>query len=484
MNFEPLTAPPRVSKDIDHGDSSMRAKFDPRLIASPPQFANLISKRRKRTILSVWALAVDLLCISLAFLAASYGRLGMIHDEQISQILVIVLPLYLGVMLNGRAYQFTVLLDAFQSASRATAAFLFAAASILLIAFFMKIGAEFSRLMFGFGTALSAALLIAWRVALARIGRRYLGASPFATLCIYDDVPRGDASGEGAILAADFGLSPNPNDPAIINNLGRIAFGMDSIVVHCSPAQRREWAFMLKSLDVPSEIVVPELTDLRPLEIRQRSGQTSLVLASGPLEWHQRFMKRAFDLVVTCLAMPVLIPLLGAVALAVKLDSRGPIFFEQDRIGLGNRKFKILKFRSMRIEMQDDRASKLTERNDPRVTRVGEFIRKTSLDELPQFLNVLMGDMSLVGPRPHAERALAGNSLYWEVDNAYWHRHVVKPGITGLAQIRGHRGNTFEERHLQDRLNADLEYVTDWSLVSDIRILIRTAGVLFHQNAF
>lgn len=490
MNFESTVAARAVSESAVPAESAEREEVgartvpSPRLVPDVPRFPHLTSKKRKRAILSVAALTVDLLCIALAFTAASHGRFGAIDGEQILPILGIVLPVYLGIALNSRALEFTVLLEPFRSASRATAAFLFAAATILLIAFFLKIGDNFSRLMFGFGTVLSVALLIGWRLALTRIGRSYLGASPFATLCIYDGVLRGEVRGEGAIRAADFGLSPDPNDPAVVDNLGRVAQGMDSIVVHCSPARRRDWAFMLKSLDVPSEIVIPELTDLHPLAIRERSGQTSLVLASGPLEWNQRFMKRAFDIAVTSLMMPVLLPVLAAVALAVKLDSPGPVFFKQDRIGLGNRRFKILKFRSMRVDMQDERAMKLTERNDPRVTRVGDFIRKTSLDELPQFINVLLGDMSIVGPRPHAERALAGASLYWEVDKAYWHRHVVKPGITGLAQVRGHRGNTFHEYQLQDRLNADLEYVSSWSLIGDVKILLQTAGVVFHKNAF
>ena len=138
----------------------------------------------------------------------------------------------------------------------------------------------------------------------------------------------------------------------------------------------------------------------------------------------------------------------------------------------------------MRTDMQDIEAGKLTERNDPRITRIGAFIRKTSIDELPQLVNVLKGDMSMVGPRPHAEKALAGQSLYWEVDSAYWHRHVVKPGITGLAQIRGHRGNTFHEHQLRARLQSDLEYVANWSIFLDCRIVFMTFAVLFHKNAF
>ena len=444
----------------------------------------LTGKKRRRALLATWSLIVDLLCISLAFVAASLVRHGYLDDDQVVRILIILLPIYSGISLNNRAHKVTALLENFKSATRAATAFLFAASSILLVAFFLKIGADFSRLLFGIGTLIGFSLLVAWRNVLAAVARHYLGAFPFATLCIYDDVPRGTRSGDGSIAASDFGLSPNPGDAAMVDNLGHLARGMDSVVVHCSAEKRTQWAFMLKSLDVPTEIVMPELDALAPLSIAQRSGQTSLVLTSGPLDWSQRLIKRSFDLAVTLAILPVLAPILAVVAIAIKLDSPGPVFFKQDRIGLGNRKFKILKFRSMRVDMQDERAAKLTERNDPRVTRVGEFIRKTSIDELPQFLNVLFGDMSLVGPRPHAELALAGKSLYWEVDSSYWHRHVVKPGITGLAQVRGHRGNTFHEQQLRDRLNADLEYVSEWSLTSDIKILLQTAKVLFHNNAF
>jgi len=134
--------------------------------------------------------------------------------------------------------------------------------------------------------------------------------------------------------------------------------------------------------------------------------------------------------------------------------------------------------------MQDDEAKKTTSRSDPRVTRVGNFLRRTSLDELPQFINVLVGDMSIVGPRPHAERTAVGSTMLWEIDGAYWHRHVVKPGITGLAQVRGHRGSLLEERQLTERLNADLEYVSNWSMANDLIIILRTASVLVHRNAF
>lgn len=138
----------------------------------------------------------------------------------------------------------------------------------------------------------------------------------------------------------------------------------------------------------------------------------------------------------------------------------------------------------MRAEASDSRAETLTARGDDRVTRVGAFLRKSSIDELPQLFNVLNGDMSIVGPRPHAAAAKAGDTLYWEVDARYWARHCIKPGMTGLAQVRGHRGSTDHHQDLIDRLQSDLEYVTAWSVWRDLRIIVATLGVLFHHKAY
>jgi lipopolysaccharide/colanic/teichoic acid biosynthesis glycosyltransferase len=156
----------------------------------------------------------------------------------------------------------------------------------------------------------------------------------------------------------------------------------------------------------------------------------------------------------------------------------------QQRIGRSNQLFNILKFRSMRVEACDAEGNRSTERDDDRITRVGAFIRRTSIDELPQLINVLRGDMSLVGPRPHALGSLAGDKLFWEINEQYWVRHALKPGITGLAQIRGYRGATMQREDLENRLSADLEYVHGWRLWRDISILFYTAKVLIHRNAF
>jgi lipopolysaccharide/colanic/teichoic acid biosynthesis glycosyltransferase len=185
--------------------------------------------------------------------------------------------------------------------------------------------------------------------------------------------------------------------------------------------------------------------------------------------------------------VPVLIlimPALLLTALAIKLESTGPALFVQSRVGKGNRLFAMYKFRSMYTDRLDHSASKLTTRNDSRVTRIGRFIRATSIDELPQLLNVIKGDMSIVGPRPHATGALAGDALYWEVSSFYWSRHAVKPGLTGLAQVKGFRGNTETMDDLRNRLQADLEYLNDWSIWRDIALVLQTFGVLMHRNAF
>jgi lipopolysaccharide/colanic/teichoic acid biosynthesis glycosyltransferase len=138
----------------------------------------------------------------------------------------------------------------------------------------------------------------------------------------------------------------------------------------------------------------------------------------------------------------------------------------------------------MHVDQSDYDGNSSATRADPRVTRVGAFIRRTSIDELPQLLNVVLGDMSLVGPRPHALGSLAGQHLFWDVDEQYWRRHSLRPGITGLAQIRGFRGATENHSDLEDRLRCDLEYLANWSLMRDVQILFATIGVVVHDKAF
>jgi lipopolysaccharide/colanic/teichoic acid biosynthesis glycosyltransferase len=188
---------------------------------------------------------------------------------------------------------------------------------------------------------------------------------------------------------------------------------------------------------------------------------------------------------IALMAIVVLAPLLAAVWLAVRLDSKGPAIFKQKRYGFNNELIEVYKFRSMHFDQTDPTAKKLTIRNDPRVTRLGRFIRKTSLDELPQLFNVLRGELSMVGPRPHATNANVNDTEYSEIVEEYFARTRVKPGITGWAQVNGWRGNTDTVEKLHRRLEHDLYYIENWSLIFDLIILARTPfAVLLADEAY
>jgi lipopolysaccharide/colanic/teichoic acid biosynthesis glycosyltransferase len=177
---------------------------------------------------------------------------------------------------------------------------------------------------------------------------------------------------------------------------------------------------------------------------------------------------------------------MAAAALAVKLDSRGPVLFRQRRYGFNNELIEVFKFRSMHADMADATAAKLVSRDDPRVTRVGRFLRRTSIDELPQLFNVVFkGNLSLVGPRPHAVHAKAENRLYDEVVDGYFARHRVKPGITGWAQVNGWRGETDTSEKILKRVEHDLQYIENWSVWLDLYILLLTpVSLLRTRNAY
>ena len=197
-------------------------------------------------------------------------------------------------------------------------------------------------------------------------------------------------------------------------------------------------------------------------------------------------MKWLFDKVVGGLTLLAALPVMAIVALAIKLDSRGPVLFKQKRYGFNNELIEVFKFRSMYVEATDATAAKLVTKGDPRVTRVGRFIRKTSLDELPQFFNVVFkGNLSLVGPRPHAVHAKAVDRLYDEAVDGYFARHRVKPGITGWAQINGWRGETDNDEKIQRRVEHDLYYIENWSVLFDLYILAMTPFALAKtENAY
>ena len=205
-------------------------------------------------------------------------------------------------------------------------------------------------------------------------------------------------------------------------------------------------------------------------------------MADRPIsDWNLVF-KWIFDKTVAISALLLLSPVMIATAIAIRLESKGPVLFKQKRHGFNNELIEIYKFRSMFVDQNDASASRLVTKNDARVTKVGRFIRKTSIDELPQLFNVLKGELSIVGPRPHALQAKAANTLYHEAVGGYFARHKVKPGMTGLAQINGWRGETDTLDKIEQRVNHDLHYIENWTLFMDMYILFMTPFALFSKN--
>jgi Undecaprenyl-phosphate glucose phosphotransferase len=210
-----------------------------------------------------------------------------------------------------------------------------------------------------------------------------------------------------------------------------------------------------------------------------------MVVQRRPLTHAQAMRKRLVDVTLGVALLVLLLPVFVAVALSVKLDSPGPVLFRQPRLGFNDRPFTVFKFRSMYVGDSDFMAAQQTSRRDPRVTRVGRWLRKLSLDELPQLFNVLSGDMSLVGPRPHAPHTRAGGRLLKDAMAEYVIRHQVKPGITGWAQVNGARGELVTMDDLRRRVTYDLEYIQKWSVWFDLRIISMTViREVFSKHAF
>lgn len=228
---------------------------------------------------------------------------------------------------------------------------------------------------------------------------------------------------------------------------------------------------------------IPDIFSLRLINhsVWEVSGLPVLTLSETPLTGTRLLMKTVEDFILASLILVMIAPLLALIAIAVKLDSPGPVFFRQERMGWNGRTFRIWKFRSMVVHQPENGIIRQAQQNDPRVTRVGAFLRKTSLDELPQLFNVLTGDMSLVGPRPHA---VQHDEEYSRRISEYFARHNVKPGITGLAQVRGFRGETRNIQQMVQRVESDIEYINNWSIGLDLAILLRTTTAFTGKYAY
>jgi putative colanic acid biosynthesis UDP-glucose lipid carrier transferase len=208
-------------------------------------------------------------------------------------------------------------------------------------------------------------------------------------------------------------------------------------------------------------------------------GMPVISVCETPFTGTNGIIKWVSDKILALVILTLISPILLAIGLAVKLGSPGPVIFKQRRYGLDGEEILVYKFRSMTV-CEDGGSIQQAQKNDKRITRLGAFLRKTSLDELPQFFNVLQGRMSIVGPRPHA---VAHNELYRSLIKGYMIRHKVKPGITGWAQVNGYRGETETLDKMQSRIDYDLDYLRNWSLKLDLKIIVKTVLVVFKDQA-
>jgi Undecaprenyl-phosphate glucose phosphotransferase len=239
----------------------------------------------------------------------------------------------------------------------------------------------------------------------------------------------------------------------------------------------------LKGIAIDVRLSIEPLVER--FEVRGMSylgGVPVLEIVDRPLKHWRAAAKWIEDKVFAGILLAFVSPLMALVALLIKLDSRGPVFFVQERFGFNNEAIPVLKFRTMYVDKGDQSGAERTVKDDPRVTRVGRVVRGLSIDELPQLINVLRGDMSLVGPRPHAIAMRAGDQLYCEAVEEYLHRHRVKPGITGWAQVNGLRGEVDTLQKARARVAHDLHYIEHWSPLLDIKILMRTFGILASRD--
>lgn len=376
--------------------------------------------------------------------------------------------------------------------------------------FVFKAGDDISRLWLGSWFASGAVALVAYRFALrslvldwsakGRLRRRtvIVGGGRDVEMLVAAIEKSASSDIELIGIFDDRDDERSPNAVAGLKKLGRVADLVEF-------ARRARIGLVIVSMPLSAETRLLEMLKqlwVLPVDIRLSAHMSKLRftdktysylgdlpvfdIADRPIsDWNLVF-KWLFDKIVSLLALIILSPVMIATAIAVKLTSKGPVLFRQKRHGFNNELIEVYKFRSMYTDMSDAKAAQLVTRDDPRVTPVGRIIRKTSIDELPQLFNVLKGELSIVGPRPHALQAKAANKLYHDAVDGYFARHKVKPGITGWAQINGWRGETDTVEKLMARVDHDLYYIENWSILLDLYILVMTPLSLLtkSENAF
>ena len=382
-------------------------------------------------------------------------------------------------------------------------------AGMMSLAFFVKIGADFSRVWIASWYASGLVALFGERLALSVLAKRWIregrlyrravivGGGPEAEQLI--GALEASADTDIRIVGIFDDRGPDRVSPLVagypklgnIDELVEFARNsrLDLLIVSLPVTAEKRLLQLLKKLWVlPVDIRLSAHTNklrFRPRTYSYIGNVPFIDISDKPIADWDYVTKWLFDKIVATLGLIALAPVMLLIALAIKLDSKGPVLFRQKRLGFNNEQIDVYKFRTMYTHATDAEASKLVTKNDPRVTRVGRFLRKTSLDELPQFFNVVKGDLSLVGPRPHALKAKAADKLYADAVDGYFARHRVKPGVTGWAQINGWRGETYTQEKILRRVEHDLYYIENWSVTFDLYILVMTPFALLKgDNAY
>ncbi|MEO4001529.1 undecaprenyl-phosphate glucose phosphotransferase [Mesorhizobium sp. CAU 1732] len=460
--------------------------------AVSPQVAGQIYAAIELTVVLTLGVAIGYLYV--------YGQLEH-HDFMNTYIWPSILTVVVFGYLNYRSDQYSLdRLSRFVTHSGGTIANLAGAFGVVaLIGVVFGAAGEFSRVWFGVWLIAAAASVWTMRAIASGVFRSELirGAICRQAAIFGMDQPLQRAL--KALASDDSGVkimgvfspesSVSDTDP-IERDQGLaklIAFGqshsLDTIIIALPPSRRRYLQTMLAELSVlPAEIkLLPDIeTQAVPMHGISSLARVQFIdIQQKPISGWGHMMKAVEDYSIAAIATILLAPLLLVVAAAIKLDSSGPVFFRQKRHGLNNKVISVLKFRTMHVQ-QENRFLQAT-RNDKRVTRVGRILRRLSIDELPQLFNVLRGEMSIVGPRPHAVEM---NAAYCQLLPLYNNRHRVKPGITGWAQVNDYRGPTYTVEDMRKRLDADLYYIENWSILFDVSIIAATPFIgLIHKNA-
>ena len=472
------------------------------------------------TLLRVGDVVVAVLAGYLAYLLRGSPLTSGPGVAQVYWVGLIVGGLLTGnVMQIGRVYRVYLLRSPLQLLVRTAVAWLVVLVILATLAVLTKTSVDYSRVWFALWGVLGLVGFLLLRVVLAvqvakwaRVGSLQswvvlVGSGEFSRRLarrVQDD-PRLHLAG---LVRCPGDVEPGPGDPgsvsldpsdaayprvAVIGELDDLArlvrdLGISEIYLAADWGQAELLTAVtnaVRGLDVEVQLCLDTQVWQRPLlGWRSRAGVPMLGVWRRPFSYWERVGKAVEDRVGALLLLLAVAPLLLLIAVLIKVNSRGPVLFRQERVGYEGERFQVFKFRTMQVAQseKDRRAVTQATRDDPRVTAVGRFLRRTSLDELPQLLNVLTGEMSLVGPRPHA---LAHEDGFARLASEYFSRHRVKPGITGWAQIQGFRGEIDDPEKIRRRVEADLYYIDNWSLYLDLKILFITPFVAFFgENAY